>query len=131
MRLRYALVADFANVTNDGKLNVLGCTDRLFAYQFPAVHRELYVVNSFETDNEDEGTSHEIAVQVIDSDGRPLTEIRGHLEINGPKQTLNQIHCFQDVHFAAAGAYQVNIMLNGRPLSEMQLDLIKLEAPPQ
>lgn len=131
MRLRYALIADFANVTNDGKLNVLGCTDRLFAYQFPATHRELYVVNSFETDNEDEGTTLEVAVQVIDPDGRPITEVRGHLEINGPKQTLNQIHCFQDVQFAVAGAHQVNIMIDGRPATEMQLELIRLEAPPQ
>lgn len=130
MRLRYALIADFANVTNDGKLNVVGVTDRLYAYQFPAVHRELYVINSLETDNEDEGATHEIAVQVIDPDGRTLAEIRGNLEIAGPKQSLNQIHCFQDLQFVAAGAYQVNIYINGHPVTEMQLELIRIDQQP-
>lgn len=131
MRLRYAMVADFANVTNDGKLNVMGVTDRLFAYQFPAVHRELYVIDSLETDNEDDGTRQEVAVQVIDPDGRSLAEIRGHLDINGANQTLNQIHCFQDIQFATAGAHQVNIILNGHPATEMRLELIKIEQAPE
>jgi hypothetical protein len=129
MRLRYALVADYANVTGDGKPNVVGITDRLYAYQFPALHRELYVVNGIETDNDDEGTTQEILVTVIDPDGRVLAEIRGSLEINGPKQTLHQLHCIRDLTFAAPGNYQVNIHYNGQQVAEYGIELVQLAQP--
>jgi len=129
MRLRYALVADYANVTGDGKPNVAGITDRLYAYQFPALHRELYVVNGIETDNEDEGTTQEILVTVIDRDGKVLAEIRGSLEINGPKQTLHQLHCIRDLTFVAPGNYQVNIFYNGEQVAEHGIELVQLTPP--
>lgn len=129
MRLRYALVADYANVTGDGKPNIVGVTDRLYAYQFPAVHRELYVVNGIETDNDDDGTTQEIAVQVIDPDGKVLAEIRGNLEINGVKQTFHQLHCIRDLTFAAPGNYQVNIQYAGVQVCEYGIELMQLPAP--
>jgi len=129
MRLRYALVADYANVTGDGKPNVSGITDRIYAYQFPAVHRELYVVNGIETDNEDDGTTQEIAVTVIDPDGKVLAEIRGHLEIQGPKQNFHQLHCIRDLTFAAPGSYQVNIAYNGQQVCEYGFELVQLPPP--
>lgn len=129
MRLRYALVADYANVTGDGKPNVAGITDRLYAYQFPAVHRELYVVNGIETDNDDEETTQEILVTVIDPDGKGLAEIRGQLEINGPKQTFHQLHCIRDLTFAAPGNYQVNIYYNGQQVAEYGIELVQLTPP--
>lgn len=129
MRLRYALVADYANVTGDGKPNVVGITDRLYAYQFPAVHRELFVVNGIETDNEDEGSSQEIVVNVIDPDGHTLAEIRGQLDINGPKQTFHQLHCIRDLTFAAPGSYQVNIFYSGQQVAEYGIELVQLPPP--
>lgn len=129
MRLRYALVADYANVTGDGKPNVVGVTDRLYAYQFPAVHRELYVVNGIETDNEDEGSIQEVLVTVIDPDGKVLAEIRGNLEINSPKQNLHQIHCIRDLTFASPGNYQVNIYYNGVQVTEYGFELVLLPMP--
>ncbi len=130
MRLRFALLADFANVTNDGKLNIIGVTDRLHAYHFPAVHRELYVINGLETDNEDEGRTHEVHVRVINPDGRVISEIGGQLAIEGGgKQILNQVHCFRDIQFLSAGAHQVNILLNGTTACELNLELIQIEQP--
>ncbi len=129
MRLRYALITDYANVTGDGKLNLIGVSDRIFAYQFPAVHRELYVINSIETENEDDGTVQPIHVQVIDPDGRTLSEIKGEVQIEGPKQIFNQIHCFRDISFVAPGSYQINIFVNGDKASEMTLELMQITAP--
>ncbi len=131
MRLRFALITDYANVTNDGKLNLIGVTDRIHAYHFPAVHRELFVINSLETDNDDEGKTHEIQVHVINPDGRKIAEIGGQLAIEGGgKQVLNQVHCFRDIQFLSGGAHQVNIIINGAVSAELQLELIQVEQPP-
>lgn len=127
MKLRFSLIADFANVTSDGKLNALGITDRLFASHFPAIHRELYVLNSLETEPEDDP---EVMVQVyvINPDGRTIAEIEGRITLEpGRKQVINQVHCFRDLHFVSPGAHQVNLMLNGEVVCELQLELVQLE----
>lgn len=126
MQLRYGLMADYSNVTQDGKLNILGIFDRLFAVQFPALHRELYLVTSLETENEDDNSTHEMHVQLIDPDGKPITELRGQLHVGVGKQVLNQIHVFQDLQFSSAGNYQFNIFLNGKVIKSIDLELAYL-----
>lgn len=129
MKLRYALVAEYANFTGDGKLNLMGVTDRIFAYQFPAVHRDLVLVNSIETDNDDENTTQQLQVQLIDPDGLTVAELSGQLEIGAGKQVFHQIHVFQDVKFQSPGAYQVNLYFNGQEIHQIPLELLQL--PPQ
>ena len=129
MELRYAVLCDFANVTNEGKLNILGVFDRLFATSFPASHRQLYLINSIETEPEDEGETREIHVQLINADGRVITELRGSMNFGIGKQVVNQIHLFQDVQFPAPGPYQFNILFDGRTVKTLTMELQPL--PPQ
>ncbi|HZH99407.1 MAG TPA: hypothetical protein VEX38_10590 [Fimbriimonadaceae bacterium] len=123
MILRYALLADHANATQDGKLNVMGIFDRLFATSFPAVHRELYLVTCLETEAADEGETHEVHVQLINSDGQALTDLRGQLSLGQGKQIINQLHVFQDLRFENAGGYQFNIFLDGQLAKSVELEL--------
>lgn len=129
MKLRYAMIAEYANFTGDGKLNLMGVTDRIFAYNFPAVHRDLVLVNSLETENDDEGTTQELHVQLIDPDGRTVAELTGNLEIAGGKQVFHQIHVFQDVKFESAGSYQVNLFINRDAVEAIPLELVQIPAP--
>lgn len=129
MRLRYGLIADYANVTQDGKLNILGVTDRIFANTFPAMHRDLFLIVCIETEAEDDGATREIHVQMINADGQTITELKGQLNIQGPKQVLNQIHLFRDVWFTAAGSYQFNVFFDGKMVHTIDLELLVL--PPQ
>lgn len=127
MKLRYALIAEYANVTGDGKLNLMGVTDRIYAYQFPAIHRDLIVVNSIETDNDDEESTQDLSVQVIDPDGHTVAELNGQLQIGAGKQVFHQIHVFHDVRFEAAGSYQVNIFFNRELVQPIPLELVQVQ----
>lgn len=129
MELRYALLADFANATSEGKVNVMGIFDRLFAHSFPAIHRQLYLVTSVETDKEDEGQVREIHIQLINADGEGLAELRGQMHFGGGKQVFNQIHIFQDLRFDTAGAFQFNIFFDGRMVKTLDLELQLLPPP--
>lgn len=129
MKLRYALIAEYANFTGDGKLNLMGVTDRLFAYQFPAVHRDLVIINSVESDNEEENSQQSLQVQLINPDGLTVAELSGQLEIGAGKQVFHQIHVFQDVKFETPGAYQVNLYFNNAEVQTIPLELVLL--PPQ
>ena len=123
MELRYALIADFANATQEGKLNVMGIFDRLFAVSFPAVHRQLFLITSIQTDPEDEGESREIELQMINADGVVLTELKGQVYFSVGKQVFNQVHIFQDLRFENPGSYQFNVFFDGRMVKTLDLEL--------
>jgi hypothetical protein len=123
MLLRYAILCDFANVTQEGKLNILGVFDRLFAVNFPAIHRELFLVTCIETEPEDEGGQHEMQVQLINQDANVLADLRGQINLGPGKQIINQLHVFQDLRFETPGAYQFNIFLNNRNVKTIDLEL--------
>ena len=130
MELRYALLAHFANVTQEGNLNVMGIFDRLFAPQFPAVHRQLYLVTCMATDPEDEGQTRQLEIQLIDADGNVLTELKGEINFGIGKQVFNQLHLFQDLQFPAAGSYQFNIFFDGHPVKTIDLELQQVAIQP-
>ncbi|HEY3781724.1 MAG TPA: hypothetical protein VGL56_11605 [Fimbriimonadaceae bacterium] len=126
MELRYALLSDFANVTQDGKLNVIGILDHLYSIQFPTIHRQLYMVTSTATDLEDEDTTREIHVQLINADGEVLQDLKGQVNFARGKQIFNQVHIFQDLVFNQAGPYQFNIFFDGRMVKTLELELQQL-----
>jgi len=126
MQLRYALIADFANVTQDGKLNVMGAFDRLFAPRFPALHRQLFLITSFESDPEDNRATRQMRVQLIDADGNVVTKTGGALQLGEGKQIVNQLHVFTDLKFPAAGSYEFGIFCDDVLLKSVPLDLIEL-----
>ena len=130
MLLRYALVADFANVTNEGKVNIVGITDRIFSQQYPAVHRVMFLVMSLETEHEDDEQTRSIDVQLIDPDAQLVSRIQGQIEFGSGKQILNQIHVFQDLLFNAPGNYQFNVFFDERLVKSVELELVLVSPPP-
>ncbi|MCB8933474.1 MAG: hypothetical protein M9921_00860 [Fimbriimonadaceae bacterium] len=131
MQLRYALACDYANVTNDGRLNISGVIDRLYAPHFPAVHRTLYLVVSMEIEPEDDGQEREVHVQLIDGDARTLADLHGKMRLGHGDRVLNQVHVFHDLHFIEPGTYRFNIFLDGIQVKTFDLDLIQLpQGPP-
>lgn len=129
VKLRFAVLADYANVTGDGKINILGVLDQIYAYAFPATHRELVVVNSFETENTEDGAKLDMGVKIIDPDGHTLSEIGGVLQIAGLRQVVNQIHVFQDLEFQMAGAHEVHLLVDHATVHVMELNLVKIQEP--
>jgi hypothetical protein len=129
MQLRYALVCDYANVTNDGKLNALGVLDRIYAGQYPAIHRMMFMVMSFESDHDDEEQTRAIDVQLIDPDANVVSRIQGQIQFGAGKQILNQIHVFQDQMFNQPGAYQFNIFFDESLVKSVDLELILVQHP--
>lgn len=129
MILRYAILADFANVTNDGKVNIFGVMDRIFSQQFPAVHRAMFLVMSLESEHEDDEQKRNIDVQLIDPDAQIISRIQGQIEFGIGKQILNQIHVFQDVMFKSAGAYQFNVFFDETLIKTVDLELILMQQP--
>lgn len=56
MRVALGVLADYANVSADGKLNIMGVFQIVNVIQFPHVHAQMHLVLTLEADPSEAGT---------------------------------------------------------------------------
>ncbi len=75
MKLGFALLADFAEVTAEGKLTILGGDiDAIFSTSYPAVHERLTLVIKLYFDRAETGRSHALRLEIMHPQDTPLIE---------------------------------------------------------
>lgn len=113
MIITLATVADAANVSQQGKLNVLGAFDTIRATQFPAVHPTMSLVFSMLAEVEDSQTEFDLNVSLIDEDGQKLWSAQGKVEVAsmvpGQFGQSSQIITLTNVRFDKPGRYRFRI----------------------
>lgn len=82
MHVSFALFADAANLSQEGKLNILGVFDALHVAQFPAIHPRATLVVRLKGTREDVG-SHEVAMRWVNPAGMELWNSVGAIDL-GP-----------------------------------------------
>ncbi len=90
MQVQFALFADAANVSQEGKLNVLGVFDALHVGQLPSVHPRATFVVRLKAVAEDEGP-HGVALEWVNPVGDLLWSSRGELVVGPPPDGANGI----------------------------------------
>lgn len=126
MQVAFALFADAANLSQEGKLNILGVFDALHVGQTPIVHPRAHLVVRFKATPEDAGI-HELEFQWVAPDGTELWSTRGELEVSVPPPGVEDM----DVPFIAAvdlpipapGSYRMHILLDGSQAEGVELDV--------
>lgn len=125
MDVTLALLADAANVTQDGKLNVLGTFDSINASTFPCTHPMMHLVMRFESHRVEIGQTKQIEIRLVDSDGGQLGSISGSLQVPdappGNRVSVGNILPLANTQFPAPGAYSFVIMINGEVKAEIRL----------
>lgn len=105
-----ALLADEANVSQEGKLNVLGVFDRITAPNFPTVHPKMVFIFRIQAEYGDAGQLFPVRVRLMDADGGTLFEATGEIQAPrvGPGETItaNQLFALVGVRFPQAGDYK-------------------------
>lgn len=113
MRIPIAFVADEANVSTEGKLNVMGIFDRVAAVQFPVVHPRMVFAFRVEADAADGGQRFPVRVRLLDDRGETLFDATGDLApptvAAGEFSTANQIFALVGVQFPHPGAYRFTV----------------------
>ena len=121
MNLTLGLLADFANKSADGKLNILGVFDRIFAEKYPAVHSEMKLVLRFELHPAEAGQTKKIQIQLRDDQGRQLMELAGEMNVGAPTPGfppgemihVDQILGLNRFPIESAGRYEFVVLVNG------------------
>jgi hypothetical protein len=131
MDLKLGLIADYANVSQDGKLNVMGIFSRILAQQFPVTHPILHLVLVFSAGSSEKGTTKKIQLRLVDDDGKALVDINGNFAVPdqpGPVVEMQQVFAFQMLQFPKAGSYAFHILVNEETKQIIPL-VIEQQAP--
>lgn len=105
-----AFLADEANVSQEGKLNVMGIFDRITAATFPVVHPKMVFAFRLQAEYQDSGQPFPVRVRLMDEDGGTVFEANG--EITAPVVppgefiTANQMFALVGVQFPRPGTYK-------------------------
>jgi hypothetical protein len=118
MEVKFAVLADHASITREGKLNVLGIFDVINTPTLPVSLPLFYVVVSYEAGAAEFDSTKHVEIVLCDEDGNRLLRLPQELKVVRPKVsgmmvTANQIAGIVGCQFSKTGNYQFDILVNG------------------
>lgn len=134
MKTRIAVLADYAGLSIDHKLNIMGIFTTLNAPQVPVVHPQMKLVTQFEFDASETG-QRPLRVTLVDADGHELFGIGAVVTIqathDGHPSLLNQIVDLSQLAFPAFGDYEFRILIDDEIAAEIPLNVAQMKPPAQ
>jgi hypothetical protein len=128
MKIPMALIADEANVSQEGKLNVLGVFDRIAAGSYPMIHPKMVFVFRIEADHGDSGRAVPVRVRLMDMAGGILFEAGGEIVAPavepGDFATAHQLFVLHGIRFETPGMYRFVINLGDLPPHETPISTV-------
>src|SRR5450432_753542 len=124
MYLSFALFADAANISQEGKLNILGVFDAVQCGTLPTVHPRAHLVVRLKGGQDDVGT-HTVSLNWLNPQGQELWSSNGELNIGAPPPGVTEMDmpliAAIDLPLDASGAYSMRIALDGEAHGEVRL----------
>ncbi len=124
MHISFAVFADGANLSQEGKLNVLGVFDALQVGGFPAIHPRTHFVLRLKGSLEDIG-SHRLAFRWLSPADEELWSSDGELNVApGPNPAFEMdlpVIAVIDLPLNAPGLYTMRVALDGETTADVRL----------
>jgi hypothetical protein len=117
MNIEAFLLCDAAT-EQQGKLNVLGAFDNIYAKKVPTVHPACTIVARIRFDKIEEG-NHSVRIQIIDQDGNNIgPKLEGNISVRttpGHDSTgANLILNIQRLEFKQYGQYRIDLAIDNK-----------------
>jgi len=117
MHVIFALFADAANLSQEGKLNVLGVFDALQVASLPAVHPRAHLVVHLKGLPSDVGR-HTVTLRWVNPEGSELWTSTGELNVGQPPTGVMEMDlpliAQIDLPIDSAGAYHMTVSLDDK-----------------
>jgi len=130
MDVTLALLADAANISQEGKLNILGSFDNINAPTLPFAHAQMCLVMRFSASRTEIGQQKQLEIALLDPDGAQLGTITGTFVVPdappGQRVAIGNILPLTNTVFTRGGDHHFAIMING---DEKQTVPIKITEP--
>ena len=135
MDVKLSVLADAANLTNDGKLNILGVLSQINTFQVPIQYPHMAVVLQLTATPGERGTSHALKLVIVDEDGKPVvppSEMKFVVPDNlpGPDVDLNIIAGMVGLQLMRFGDYRVDVLIDGQSKAQLRFKVQAVQPPP-
>ena len=126
-------LADAANVSMEGKLNLLGIFQTVGSAEFPC-SLSCTLVTLFEADPFDRGKQYPVRIELIDEDGQEMfrvdnMQVAVAAQPGSLVQTCNLIVNLRPLTLTKPGPHSFKVMLSGRLVGEIRLQADSAPAP--
>ena len=133
MKCQLAALCDAANMSANGKLNILGEFDTLFTRQVPAVHPCMVFVAKLKSGEADIG-AHTFHLRVVDDDMNLVTSVDGKFEVRsqpvpGIESGFPVILQIGNAAFGDYGSYMFELRVDDKKMCELPLHVRKAPTP--
>jgi hypothetical protein len=133
--VKLALLADYANITREGKLNVMGIFADINAPILPWIHPQLQIVLQLEASAAEWDTEKNIEIKLLDKDAKQIICISGNLKIPrgqpGRRVNINSQMVFNNLKFETTGDYVFAVLIGGETKQEIPLKVNYVPQPQQ
>ena len=131
MQVAFALFADAANLSQEGKLNVLGVFDALQVATLPAVHPRAHLVVHLKGSPTDVGR-HTVTLRWINPSGSELWTSSGELNVSQPPAGVTEMDlpliAQIDLPIDDAGGYHMAVSLDEQPSAQVPVQVRSVQA---
>jgi hypothetical protein len=133
MHVTFALFADAANLSQEGKLNILGVFDALQVGSLPALHPRATLVVHLKGSPADAG-AHRVTLQWISPNGSELWSSDGELGVVAPPTGVMEMDfpliAQLDLPLDVSGRYLMRVGLDGNTHAEVAVQVRPAAAAP-
>lgn len=123
MKLAFMHVCDYASLSREGKLSVMGIFQNISAPNVPVTHPMMYLAFGIEVNKAEFGRPIKMEIELVDNDGKKL--IRAEAQIGfagqappGRSAVIPQLMGLGGTQFARFGDYSFHIFLNDNHVGE-------------
>lgn len=128
MKVRLIAVADYASVSLEGKLNVMGIFSTIQAREVPVTHPQLYLVVQFSVETADSGQTFEVVIALRSPRNVELLRLESSLVVPDaipPTARLPQIVALHLLRFEEFGEHTFTVSVNGQDLASTAFNLVR------
>ena len=133
MELTLPFLADAANLSDGGKLNVLGIFNQIYSDTFPYRHPSMTCVIRFTANPAEFGKPKEVELTIMDSDGKPLGTLRGETTVpmspGGKRAYVELILGLNGIPFERPGDYEFAILVGGEQKGSIPFEVVQRSRP--
>jgi len=127
MEVTLALLADAANISQEGKLNILGTFNNISASKFPSRHPAMQLVLRLEASPAEAKTQKKLEVKLMDEDANSLGGAVAEFAVpearSGRRIRMQIIMPINDAVFPKPGDYNFAVLVDGRTEAEVPLSV--------
>ena len=119
MKIKYAHLCDYAMVSREGKLSVLGIFTRITSARLPWVHPQAYIAFEIELNYAEVGKEFSVKIELVNADGGRIFGAEAQIMAQGSAKIgqnpgIPQVIGIGGMRFENEGPYNINFWLNGK-----------------